>query len=593
MSIAELKRVSICGVGREKEDILSALQDLGCLHLIPLREPGPLQAPNAARRRSAYAAYKHLSAAPRQLRPWPGEKGFDLQGVIDAALANKERLRVARDRRDFLRHRIADLEPFGEFKLPPDNALRGRKLWFYIVPLKQRRDLELLELPWALIGRDNTRLFVALISIDEPQAGLLPVPRTHTGSRPLSKLHDDLEETEIEIENAEAEYVELTRQRLPLGLRLSRAEDADDLRAAASIILDEDQIFGLMGWTPVSAVNDITELARERGLAVSFENVRPEDEPPTLLDNPGNFEGASALTTFYMTPSYSSWDPSLIVFYCFAVFFAMIVADAGYAALMAGILAFYWRRLSASPGGIRLRNILTVIVGTTVLFGVFAGSYFSFSPQEDSLLGRIAFIDVTDINTMMTVSIVIGVLHISLANAAVAIRNWGTGIAVAKLGWIAATFGGLLIWLAAPPIGYYFLTAGLVAVFFGSAMKRRIESLKDWPLRLLDGASGLTGVTKLFGDILSYMRLFALGLSSASLGGTFNALSNQIADGLPGLGVLLAIIVFLFGHAVNLALGIMSGVVHGLRLNVIEFFGWGLTEEGYPFKAFARREAEK
>ncbi len=593
MSIAPLKRVLLCGVTHEKEDVLAALQDLGCLHLVPLREPGPLQAPDAVERRGAYAAYKHLNAAPHQLRPWPGEKGFNLRKVIGAALANKERLRVARDRRDFLQHRIADLEPFGDFELPPNDALRGRKLWFYVVPIKQRPALAAIELPWAVVGRDNTRLFVAVVSVDEPPAGLLPVPRTHTGSRRLSKLRDDLIETEIEIENAEAEYIELTRQRLPLGLRLARAEDADDRRIAAHMTLDDDRVFGLMGWAPESAVNHIVELAGQRGLAVSFEDVGPDDEPPTLLDNPGRFEGASALTTFYMTPSYGSWDPSLIVFYCFAVFFAMIIADAGYSALMAGVLALYWRRLSTSSAGVRLRNIVAVIIGTSVLFGVFAGSYFSFSPAADSVLGRIAFIDVTDINTMMAVSIVIGVLHISLANAAVAIRHWGTPLAVVKLGWIAVTFGGLLIWLAAPPGGAIMLAAGLVTVFLRSAMDRPVESLLDWPRRLLDGVTGLVGITKLFGDVLSYMRLFALGLSSASLGGTFNALSGQIAEGLPGIGVLLAILVLLFGHAVNLALGIMSGVVHGLRLNVIEFFGWGLTEEGYPFKAFARRESQK
>ncbi len=590
MSIAPLKRVSICGLAREKEDVLAELQALGCLHLVALREPGPLQAPDAAVRRRGYAAYKHLSAAPHQLRSWPRTKDFDLDGVIADALANKERLRIARDRADFLRHRIADLECFGDFELPPVDALRGYKLWFYDVPIKHRAALEAIELPWAVVGRSNSRLFVAVVSLEEPPTDLLPVPRTHTGSRPLSELRDDLVDAEIEIENAEAKHVELTRQRLPLGMHLARAEDADDRRMAAGMTLDDDQVFGLMGWAPASSVNDIVELAGARGLAVSIEEVGPEEQPPTLLENPGRFEGASALTTFYMTPSYSSWDPSQIVFFCFAVFFAMIVADAGYALLMAGVLALFWKRLGASSAGIRLRNILAVIVGTTVLFGVFAGSYFSFSPDKDSLPGRVAFIDVTDINTMMTVSIVIDVLHISVANAAVAIRHWGSSLAVAKFGWIAATFGGLLIWLVEPPIGYLLLIAGLVAVFAGSAMERQVKSLKDWPLRLLDGASALTGVTKLFGDILSYMRLFALGLSSASLGGTFNALSAQIADGLPGLGVLVAMIVFLFGHTVNLALGIMSGVVHGLRLNVIEFFGWGLTEEGYPFKAFARRE---
>lgn len=98
-------------------------------------------------------------------------------------------------------------------------------------------------------------------------------------------------------------------------------------------------------------------------------------------------------------------------------------------------------------------------------------------------------------------------------------------------------------------------------------------------------------MTKIFGDVLSYMRLFALGLASASLAGTFNGLAVDLAEGLPGVGVLLALLILLFGHAVNLALGVMSGAVHGLRLNYIEFFGWGLGPEGRPFKALARRES--
>lgn len=592
MSIVAMKRVLICGVARDKEGVLAALQTLGCLHLVPLRKAGPLEPPDVAQRRRAYAAYNHLGQAPRQRRAWPNESGFDLDQVISAALVNKERLRIARDRFDFLSHRIEGLKLFGDFALPEDDALRNRKLWFYVVPVKERPALDALELPWKIVGRDNTRLFVAVIGIEEPAADLLPVPRTHTGSRRLSQLRDDLVETAIEIENAEDELVELTRQRVLLSLHLARAEDDDDRRAAARTTLDSDRLFGLMAWAPASAVEDIAALADAQGLAVTFEEPGPDDAPPTLLDNPGKLEGASALTTFYMTPSYRSWDPSLIVFFSFAVFFAMILADAGYAALLGVIAALSWRRMGTSAAGRHLRHMLPVIVGVAILFGIFAGSYFSFSPSKDSLLGRIAFIDVTDIKTMMVVSVVIGVLHISLANAESAFRHWGTGFAITRLGWIAATLGGLLAWLAEPPVGYILIAGGIAAVFYGSGADRQIEGPKDVLLRVIDGAWGVTGVTKLFGDVLSYMRLFALGLSSASLGGTFNALASQMAEHLPGIGVLLAIIVFVFGHAVNLALGIMSGVVHGLRLNVIEFFGWGLTEEGYPFRAFARREAE-
>jgi len=73
---------------------------------------------------------------------------------------------------------------------------------------------------------------------------------------------------------------------------------------------------------------------------------------------------------------------------------------------------------------------------------------------------------------------------------------------------------------------------------------------------------------------------------------TFNQLAVDVRDGLPGIGVLLGILVLLLGHIINLALGIVSGFVHGLRLNFIEFFSWGVPEEGYPFPAFAKKEIE-
>jgi V/A-type H+-transporting ATPase subunit I len=107
---------------------------------------------------------------------------------------------------------------------------------------------------------------------------------------------------------------------------------------------------------------------------------------------------------------------------------------------------------------------------------------------------------------------------------------------------------------------------------------------------VIEGLRALTDITKAFGDVLSYLRLFALGLASASLALTFNGLAHQVAAVYPGIGVLLALLILLVGHGLNLALSLMSGVVHGLRLNFIEFYNWGLSEEGYPFKAFARRE---
>ena len=104
--------------------------------------------------------------------------------------------------------------------------------------------------------------------------------------------------------------------------------------------------------------------------------------------------------------------------------------------------------------------------------------------------------------------------------------------------------------------------------------------------RLLEGLKGLTELSKAFGDVLSYLRLFALGLASIKLAEAFNSLA---AMSWGGVATILGVLVLLVGHSINLAMGIMGGVVHGLRLNLIEFFNWSLPEEGERFRSFERK----
>lgn len=108
--------------------------------------------------------------------------------------------------------------------------------------------------------------------------------------------------------------------------------------------------------------------------------------------------------------------------------------------------------------------------------------------------------------------------------------------------------------------------------------------------RLLMGLKGLARISGAFGDTLSYLRLFALGLASASLAMTFNDLAKQVGDAVPGIGFLFSLLIIVLGHGLNLLLAFASGIIHGLRLNFIEFFNWGMPEEGRPFRAFERKE---
>jgi V/A-type H+-transporting ATPase subunit I len=197
---------------------------------------------------------------------------------------------------------------------------------------------------------------------------------------------------------------------------------------------------------------------------------------------------------------------------------------------------------------------------------------------------------------MMKLSVAIGVLHLVLAHLEQAWLRRGRVVAWAHAGWVAAMLGGYALWLGAAAgaphwlaeAGRWGLGLGLLAVFL-FASERAVPDLRGALLRLLDGVQALTGVTRAFGDVLSYLRLFALGLASASLALTFNDLARQ-AGAVQGLGLLYAILILLAGHVLNLLLAVMSGVVHGLRLNYIEFYNWALSGEGYAFQPFRKKE---
>jgi len=593
MSIVPMQRVTLCGLVQDKAATLDRLQALGVLHLIPLRTPGPLEIKDPEKRHRAESAFRHLAASPEQMKPYRPDAAFDADKVVGQILANRARLRELSDRQDELRMRVRELAPWGEFTFPPLDELAGCRIWLYALPVRERHALEKLDLPWQIVGRAPTVLHVAVMSREEPPEDLLPVRRTLAGSTPLSWQRADLDDIEIAIEQTEAEWAALTRWRLLLGANLAAMQDRDELRAVGEQTLDEDIVFAVQGWAPVETTADLDALAAEGGLALLTEPPQPQEMPPTLLRaDRKSAEIGGILTDFYTSPGYRTWDPGFIVFVSLAIFFAMILADAGYALLIGLVTAFYWRKMGESETGRKSRTLLAGISVVSLAYGVAAGSYFGIALPPDGFLASLKIIDVTDFGKMMKLSIVIGALHIAIALAVVTWLNRGTGKSVAALGWIAAIAGGLTLGFELLPrgAGIALLAAGLIAVVVGGAVQRPVTRPSDWLWRISDGLLGLTGATKLFGDILSYLRLFALGLASASLAVTFNQIAVSVKEAHPGLGVLFAILIILLGHGINMVIGLMSAVVHGLRLNYIEFFSWGLTEEGYPFRAFAKRK---
>lgn len=587
MSIVALRRVTLLGSRGGKQDTLRDLQRLGVMHLIDLGSE-KRDAPAGGTASDTRKALAYLLDCPIKRHQVPNDPDFDHQAIVARALENQRQTRGLEDSIDFTRRRLRDLEPWGDFDFPPLESLANHRLWFYEVPHYKARQLAEVVLPWQEVHRDNRNRYIAVISQEEPSVDALPVPRTHTGSVPRHRLREELQRLVVRLDERVAEREALTRWIQLLHRHQAQAEDAASLGQAQHLTRDSEAIFAVQGWVPERAIEDARRLAEQRGLALLDEPVAPEDLPPTLLDNDERTAGGAEIVHFYQMPGYRNWDPSRVIFFSFAVFFAMILADAGYALLLLGAVLFFSKRLARSRSGTRVRNLGFALVGCAFAYGVLAGSYFGWSPPPDGWLARLRLFDVNDFDQMMQLAIGIGLAHLIVANATVAWHQRGQAAMLAPLGWILALLAGVML--------YYGITGGGAALALGLIAvavftdTRPVRKPLDLLKRTGGGLYALTNVTRAFGDVLSYLRLFALGLASASLAVTFNQLAADAAAAFPGLGVLLHALILTVGHALNFVLAVVSGVVHGLRLNLIEFYHWGISDEGYPFKAFATTE---
>lgn len=602
MTIVPLQRVVLYGLVDEKARVLSELQTLGCLHLDRFA-PSAGEDGRAERRQGTPAASPQarealdylLAGRPRR-RQVRHAAAFDPHAVQNRALEIRDRTRTLEDERDALLHRIEALEPWGDFRVPAPEALGGMQLWFYVVPHYRMREVRETNLDWAVVGRDNRASYVVVLAAGEPSG--MPVPRVHTGSQPLSELQDRLDAVELEIQDLQAERASLTRWCTLFRQSLDRLDDSAARTRAAGDTLDAAPVFALQGWVPAARADEVRRHAETERLAVTIAPPGPDDDPPTLLANAPPAASGQDLVQFYTIPGYRTWDPSSAVFFSFAVFFAMILSDAGYALLLSLPLMLYWGRMGASDLGRRLRALFASLLGAALAWGVMVGGYFGLDPPPGTLLAGLQILNVNDYEAMMAVSITVGILHLLIANGAIAWQRRSEARGLGALGWVVMLLGGTALWAgyggAGPDMvfadglvetGPWLLGAGgLLVLGFTAPHKKPLG-------RLLGGLLGLTGITSAFGDVLSYLRLFALGLASASLALAFNDLAGTVADALPGLGLFLALLVLLIGHGLNLTLALMSGFVHGLRLNFIEFFRWCVPEEGHPFQAFARKAA--
>ncbi|MBR4156722.1 MAG: ATPase [Bacteroidales bacterium] len=360
--------------------------------------------------------------------------------------------------------------------------------------------------------------------------------------------------------------------------------------------LADDKIMMLEGWVPTEIEKDTIAWLEDRD--IYFEAKEPEknvDNPPIKLKNRRFARLFEMIGNMYSIPTY--WELDMTPFFApfFVMFFGFCMGDLGYGALICIItLALI---LSKKLKGMSDILWLGFFLGFgTVIMGTISGTFFGVPllevegiPIVDKLKGIMFQPD--GIYSAFYVSLIIGVFQILFGMCLKIINQiklFGFGAAVSTIGWVILLLGGIVTFLI-DGIGipfYACMGVGAVLIYLlNGPLNSFVAPLKNIGSGLWDTYNMATG---LLGDVLSYIRLFALGLSGSILGLVFNDLAMNMKPDIPVLGTIVMLLILVFGHTMNIALSALSAFVHPMRLTFVEFYknsGFvGGAKQYEPFK---------
>jgi V/A-type H+-transporting ATPase subunit I len=610
--IVPMKRVTLLVARDETDAALRRLRGLGIVHVKPGREPEAVEtagwAESSARLEKALALLgPQTTGTPASPAPADAATTEAGKALVDALLAfearreeARARLREAEERREWFRawgdpspSSLGVLAEAGlTVRLYQTDASILKRLPAEGVAVIAHRDKNLLRLAWLTEGPEN--------SLDLKEEA---VPRI------------EVAEVEAEIARRRADLAEMGREWEALAWRraelrayenkLRRSSEFARVRAG----LGRDEAFSyLEGYCPAEAAGGLKEAAAEHGWGFLAADPADPAEVPTLIRNPGWVRAIQPLFKFMgILPGYAEADVSLLFLASLCIFFALLIGDAGYGLLFLG--AAFWARRKSKPGTPPdFFRLLILFSLSAVVWGALTGVYFG-TPSiarlpvlRSLVVPRLDGFVEANSGFMMYLCFIIGLVHLTLAHLINIVRLWPSPRLLGQVGWIAIVWSVFFLvgnLVSERPLPGFFgplLLAGFLLALVFSNFERRL--FKGMAATLTDLPLSLIGT---FSDMMSYLRLFAVGFASLTVAGSFNVMAVGSGVHSPMQG-LLAAVVLLFGHSLNIVLGGMSVLVHGVRLNMLEFSNhlgqqWtGLRYEPFrdgPEEARGRKSAGK
>jgi V/A-type H+-transporting ATPase subunit I len=577
--IAPMRKVLVAGRTLEKRDVLEAVRRAGVVHVEPVA-PRELPALPAVREELALAdrALSILETAtlppdrcaPEHTPPVLIERILAIAGSLEACRGSRQALLEERDR----------VAPWGRLGLEDLRALQAAGLHVELLASPVGPDPEVRAEARQLAGRGDGEQFWVVVSrraiAVEAPARRVPLPARDVEA--VDRALAALDKEEARLTGELASFASCRRDLA--GYRLRLRDQARFLEVEAGLH-DAGEVFVLRGWVPAQEAGSLSAALAGGKAPSALQITEPaeDDQPPTHFQNAAWCQPIETLYRLLgVFPGYREKDISSVFLPALTIFAGMLIAAAGYAICALLVIAAAYRPLVARGTPRAVLHLALILCGGVLAVGALTNTWFGESlirltpfeasaEQSQGLLQRLCFL--------------LGAVHLSIARV---LRVWGRPIrlsALAEAGWLLFIWAMLALVntlvLGAPPprwmVPVFQLSLGLVLAFTAPSRNPLTTVGRGLAAIALNAISFLS-------DIISYIRLWAVGLAGGILAASF----NEIAGSLP---LAAASLVLVPAHMLNLALGLVAVLAHGIRLNLLEFSNQvGMEWSGREYQPF-------
>lgn len=590
--IVPMKKVSVIVQSKDATLTVESLRKLGVLHVVNENPPKGKDV-DTLKKDIAFInkAVQILSLPEFSKKKTPKKEVENWELAARHIIDSWKRLDQLEEYLRTLKNIVSDWQVWGDFD--PETIKKFKKknihVRLYQIPAK-----EIKKLPQDIIIK---KLFTkggntgcAIISIGEPEIPFeeldLPKMSIEKARARINKDAEVMKSIKDDIRKHTCYLEDLVSIRKPLQEELKFHEALSGMGESKSLRY-------IRGYIPYDSVKTLEEEAKKGKWAISISDPSDDDDIPTLVRNP---KWVSIIEPIFklmeVVPGYRELDASLWFLIFFSIFFGMLIGDAGYGLIFFALTIFAQMKWEKRLQGKSVFILFYILSCAAIVWGVLTGTFFG----QEWLCQRVEPLipALRDNKNIQALCFFLGAFHLSIAHMWRAIIKLPSPKALAQVGWIIILWGAfflakmLVLGDAFPIFGKWFFVAGpLLVVFFTNPRKNILKGIGSGFGDLL------LNLVNSFTDIVSYIRLFAVGLATVAVADAFNKMAMDIGYSTLMTGVATSLILLL-GHTLNIILGSMSILVHGIRLNVLEFCSHlDINWSGFSYKPLQGNETTK